>query len=327
MRPIRRILVAIKDPEARSVPALHKAAQLARALGARLELFHALSTPIYANSDQGFLEVCTQDEQFALRRLQRLADGLKGRGRQRPLRVSVAVQWDTPAYEAIIRHAVASKADLIVAERHRGLHFAPAVLHFNDWELLRQSPVPVLLVKRTGRYERPVVLAAVDPTHSLDKPAQLDEIILDTSTAIAAALHGQLHSVHAYVPLTGGERPTQPLDAETAANLNRKREASARHQYERLLNGYRIARGHRHLLNLPPSEAIQTVAATTHADIVTLGAISRSGWQRLLIGNTAEDLLDPLRCDLLVVKPAQFKARVPRRPVGARFVPALAISP
>jgi hypothetical protein len=45
MRPIRRILVAVKDPEARALPAIRKAAQLARACGAQLELFHALSKP------------------------------------------------------------------------------------------------------------------------------------------------------------------------------------------------------------------------------------------------------------------------------------------
>lgn len=326
MRAIRQILVAIKDPGSRS-PGLHKAIQLARAFGARLELFHALTWPIYATTDEEFDQVRARDEAFALRRLQRLADRLAGRGRARPLRVSVAVRWDHPVYEAIIRRAGTIKADLIVADRHHARHLAPSLLHFNDWELLRQSPVPVLLVKRGARYDHPVVLAAVDPTHSMDKPAQLDGVILDASSAVAAALHGRLHSVHACVPLTGGQRPYQALDTETAATLNRRTLTLARHRYERLLNGYRISKVHRHLLNLPPADAIEAVAAKTHADIVALGAVSRSGWQRLLIGNTAEELLDPLHSDLLVVKPPHFKARVPRRPTGARFVASLSITP
>ena len=37
MSDIRRILVAVKDPWAKSLPAVEKAAQLARALGARLD--------------------------------------------------------------------------------------------------------------------------------------------------------------------------------------------------------------------------------------------------------------------------------------------------
>ena len=47
MHPIRRILVAFKNLPERSLPAIVKAAQLARALEARLELFHALTASIY----------------------------------------------------------------------------------------------------------------------------------------------------------------------------------------------------------------------------------------------------------------------------------------
>jgi universal stress protein E len=40
------------------------------------------------------------------------------------------------------------------------------------------------------------------------------------------------------------------------------------------------------------------------ADIVVMGAVSRRGLARVFIGNTAEDVLDRLACDLLIVKPA-----------------------
>jgi universal stress protein E len=43
------------------------------------------------------------------------------------------------------------------------------------------------------------------------------------------------------------------------------------------------------------------------------GAVSRSGWRRLLIGSTAERLLDRLDCDLLIINPRDFRTRVPRK--------------
>jgi universal stress protein E len=46
------------------------------------------------------------------------------------------------------------------------------------------------------------------------------------------------------------------------------------------------------------------------ADAVVMGAISRSGLKGLFLGNTAEDVLDRLHCDLVIVKPAGFKAVV-----------------
>ena len=47
MRRMRRILVAVKDPAAKPSAAVTKAAQLALAFGAELELFHSISTPYY----------------------------------------------------------------------------------------------------------------------------------------------------------------------------------------------------------------------------------------------------------------------------------------
>jgi universal stress protein E len=322
MRSIRRILVAIKDPDARSIAALKKATQLARGLGARLELFHALTWPIYAESKRDFEELKALDQAHAVKRLEALAARVGNHGR--PLKVSVATAWDSPGYEAVVRRARDIKADLIVAERHSGHHL---LLHFNDWELLRRSPIPVLLVKKGGLYSRPVVLAAVDPTHSMDKPADLDAAILDVSASVTSGLGGRLHTVHAYVSVPSGMHPTDALDPETAAELNRKIIARTQRRYERLLDGYQIPKTRRHLLNLPPTDAIQAVAAQLRSDIVALGTVSRSGWRRLLIGNTAEVLLDLLPRDLLVVKPRHFKSQVPRRPTGARFAPALPLTP
>ena len=50
MQPIRRILVAVKNPAARSLPAVNKAAQIAKGLGAQLTLFHDIATPLYAEA-------------------------------------------------------------------------------------------------------------------------------------------------------------------------------------------------------------------------------------------------------------------------------------
>jgi hypothetical protein len=49
MSTIRRILVAIKDLDGEHFAAVLKAAQLARAYGSQLELFHGLTAPLYTN--------------------------------------------------------------------------------------------------------------------------------------------------------------------------------------------------------------------------------------------------------------------------------------
>src|SRR6185437_10105473 len=182
MRPIRRILVAVKDPKARSLPAVAKAAQLARAFGAQLELFHGISSPLYVDAyglGDGVEAIERETVASATAQLERIA----ARVRSPKVKVTVRAVWDYPVHEAIVRRAHQFKADLIVSERHAGQHIAPGLLRLTDWELLRWSPVPVLLVKRGGTYKRPVILAAIDPGHAHAKPLKLYADILQASSS------------------------------------------------------------------------------------------------------------------------------------------------
>jgi universal stress protein E len=224
---------------------------------------------------------------------------------------------DYPVYESIVRRAGRIRADLIVAERHAGRHMLQSLLRLTDWELLRLSPVPVLLVKRSQPYRRPTVLAAVDPTHAFAKPAKLDQEILAVSSDVASALRGRLHAVHAYSPMPPGMATgTQ----EAAKRIQKENTRRAKAAFDRVLQSVNIPPARRHLVARHPINAVQDVARDSHSDIVVMGAISRSGLKRVFIGNTAEQLLDGLPCDLLIVKPAEFASRVPRARRGARIV-------
>jgi universal stress protein E len=81
-----------------------------------------------------------------------------------------------------------------------------------------------------------------------------------------------------------------------------------------------------HAVGRHPIDAIVETVRDTGSRIVALGSISRSGLKRLVIGNTAEALIDTLKCDVLVVKPPGFRHRVARMPRGARLI-SLPLSP
>ncbi len=76
----------------------------------------------------------------------------------------------------------------------------------------------------------------------------------------------------------------------------------------------------RHLVGGNPAEAIEQAVARTHAGILVIGSVSRSGLKRLLVGNTAEKLLYRLPCDMLIVKPDNFECRVAEESRGARLI-------
>jgi universal stress protein E len=314
MRPIRRILVAVKDPTAKSLPAVDKGAQLARALGAHVELFHAISTPLYIDAyspEISVRQIERQTRQECVDSLEKIAAPLRAKG----LKVDVSATWDFPIYEAIIRHANRDEADLIVAERHAKPHVMPGLLQLTDWELLRTSTIPVLLVKTKEAYRRPVVLAAVDPQHSFSKPETLDREIVAVAKGIAHALRGSLHAVNAYTP----PPQTRPLSDATLRRLSASTRSLAKREFEPVARAAGIPKKQCHLVGRHPIDAIELTARKTHSSIVVMGAIARSGVRRFFFGNTAEALLDSLDCDLLIVKPPGFPPRVHRRIRGVKF--------
>jgi universal stress protein E len=322
MLAIRRILVAVKDLGAPGRPAVRKAAQIAQASNAQVELFHSLATPLYADlaigSNEGLEGLERTVRQNALRRLERIASAL----RKHHIKVSVAAEWDYPVYDAIIRRAVRIKADLIVAAAHAGSHLMPGLMRLTDWELVRLSPMPLLLVKTSRPYRRPAVLVAVDPTHAFAKPLKLDQALLKAGRTLSRELGGTLHAVYAYWPLPSAAMPPQAMAMASYAvqKLQRQARRNAEAELTRALRGTGIPLSQRYLIGRHPVDAILQAARKSRSAIVVMGAISRSGFKRLLIGNTAESILDETRCDILVIKPAHFQNRVPRSVRGARVV-------
>jgi len=275
------IIVAIKSPESRSQAALRKAAQLAQATGARLELFHAITMPLYVDAfaleGMSVADVQKQWKRRTITALERHAAKLRDQG----LSVATSCDWDFPAYEAVIRRATHSGADLIVAERHATRHVLPSLLRFNDWELLRRSPVPVLLIKTTRPWKRPVVLAAIDPAHVYAKPAGLDLQILEKSQSLADALGGKLHVVHAFADLMLSADVMDVLTPEISAKVERQLQSEARKAFMAELSGRNLPPARRHLIGGQPAEVVPRVARKVGASIAVMGAVSRSGLKRL----------------------------------------------
>jgi universal stress protein E len=322
--PIRRILVAIKDPRAATFPAAEKAAHLARRLGATLCLFHAIESPMHTQgvTSEGAMPQQPESVKTASARLvARLAKSLCVGG----LEVTTATEWDFPPQDAVIRAALRFQADLVVVECHRATHPFPWFPHFPDWDLVRSCPFPVLLVKGAKSHGGDPVLAAVDPTHRHAKRQDLDEEILRYGAGLATALGAALHAVHA---CSGGAGKCAP--ARKDACTQRTAPTTAQIALDPLLRHLGIPAEHQHFIDGSPPQVISRVTREVHARILVLGAMARSGTNGVLIGSTAERVLEDLNCDVLVVKPPRFGRPYSMTPRGRQIVaspaPAAAIS-
>jgi universal stress protein E len=320
MHPVRKILVAVKNPDRRRHAAIDKAIRLAKRLGASIEFYHAISDPVFLEIQPLTGTSVAEIRREALTLRQKRLDAYIDRACRMGVESGATVEWDFPPHEAIVRRAVRCRADLIIAECHEGSRHK-WLMRLTDWELLRASPVPVLLLKSSRPWRRNTVLAAVDPSHAHAKPSRLDALIVEKGRQLAKALKGTLHLMHAAYPSAFGIAAVDPaIDGVTLAAAYELQTEKARQDFAEFAASAKVPRKNRHVIDRDPSTGITAVAKKINADVVVMGALSRSGIKRLLIGNTAERVLGEIPCDVLVVKPAHFEKRVATASRGMRVV-------
>ena len=150
-----------------------------------------------------------------------------------------------------------------------------------DWELIRQCPAPLLIVKSRRSYQDSAVVAAVDPFHANAKPANLDVRLLQIGRRFARVFSGNLHLFHAYMPLI----PIQTLPMAAAApliatppDLEPLHQQQVERAIDRLAQLARIPKAHRHLQLGHVAPELSALANQLRAGVVVMGAVSRWGF-------------------------------------------------
>ncbi|MDA1371376.1 MAG: universal stress protein [Proteobacteria bacterium] len=296
MLELSKILVII-EPDSDEQPALEKAKQLAQYADSELELMIA-DYNAYLEDGYYFDPVQAQKLRYEhgdqrIKELEELAAPLRAQG----LEVSVSTAWGNPPYGEVVARIKDMKPSLVIKSTRHHSKVSRLLLSNDDWELVRYCPAPLLLVKSQLWEANPVFIASVDPDHVHDKPASLDNEIVSSALALAAISAGDVHLIHsAWVPPLSGVYPLL-ADAEKEdaklANLAKK---------------HAVRESNCHWTNTDITHALPGLAADLKASCVVMGAVSRSRIDRILIGNTAEKVLDRLECDVLVIKPDQMPA-------------------
>ena len=285
-----KVMVVI-DAEANHQAALDKALQFARVDEFELVLFSCDHTQYLV---EGYYfdaaEVAKLRGEYIAERLamlEEIAEPLRENG----LNVSTVAEWSYPNYEGVISEAEKQGVDLIIyhVERHGAV--SRMLLTHDDWQLVRLSPVPLLLVKDTPWKSAMAIMAAVDPQHARHKPSGLDHKILRTSEHLADMMGGNVFAVHAYHPVAfSGEYPLDAKQVHEAA-------------FKTLMEDFKIAKERQLLVEEAPVFALQNAEQQVDADIVVMGSISRSALTDVFIGSTTEQVVDYLNADVLVLKP------------------------
>jgi universal stress protein E len=305
MPAIRRILVAA-DAGTSTAPGLAGAADLARRMGAALRLASGVYDPDIAGEafpDSRERDAARDALVGARRRsLEELAGQLRGASE---LEVSVAARWSIPVIDAILAEAREYGADLLVlAARPRG------GFRHSDWQLVAGSPCSVLITRGQTPAGYQKILVAVDPMHAHDKPAVLDDALIECASALAGPTQAALHLLHCYLPPE--YLPFRAPGAVSPAVFHRGERSIGAHRaaLQQLARRHGIPDSSCRLEPGDAREAIPDAVGRSCPDLVVMGVVARSRLRRFLIGSTAEAVLDRLDCDVLAVKPPAATAGI-----------------
>lgn len=308
----KRVVLVVVDPTATAHPAIERAAWLARHDAAHIELFIGDYSPQLAQSRSR----AAADEAWAnlierhRRRLEQLAEPL----RAAKLRVEVDARWDYPLHDSIVRKALDTGADLVIKDTHYHSALKRSLFSNTDWSLIRNCGATLWLVKPRAHGQRPCFVAAVDPLHQRDKPAELDQRILTTALAFADSLNGEVHTFHAFdvaAPIAAStDTMSMPVELPLHDLTDAIRTAHA-DAVAQLCKQHDVPPERTHVQQGDTRQLLLALTDQLRADAVVMGAVSRSGLKGLFLGNTAENVLDRLHCDLIIVKPEGFKAVLP----------------
>jgi universal stress protein E len=222
----------------------------------------------------------------------------------------IAVRFGAAVLQAVDFEAVERlDPDLVVSFSAWQSPLQRTLFRADDWRLIRECRVPVLLVKDPALLSRPRVLACVDPTHAGDKPAALDHQLLDEAERFARLLDGEVRVLHVLTHrhsfAVAGDAYVTPV---VASQAGRQGIEQAELALRELLATYPELMGRGKVRIGTPADEIVAEAREQRASLVVMGAVARGRLERWIVGSTAEGTLDRLSCNVLVVKP---RARLP----------------
>jgi universal stress protein E len=220
--------------------------------------------------------------------------------------IDVKVVWHNRPYESIIYEVIDNKYDLIVKGTHQHSALKSIIFTPTDWHLLRKSPVSVLLVKDHAWPSNGNIIAAINVGTEDNDHQSLNSVVSEHAVYFAKMLDANLHFVNSYPGTPVNIAVEMPeFDPRNYNDTVKSHHVDAMKEHADI---YGIDESRCHVREGLTEDVISHVAADIDAELVVIGTVGRLGISAALIGNTAEHVIDAIKCDLLALKPEGFKS-------------------
>jgi universal stress protein E len=301
----RNILVVI-DPNMEAQPALYRAAEVARLQdSATIKVF--MSIYDFSYEITSILSVEERDEMREGVVAQRRAwlEGLIQPYLDEGLDMVIKVVWHSRPSESILDEVNQHGHDLVIKSAHQHSLLESFIFTPLDWQLIRKCQLPVLLVKEHDWPADGNIVVALNFSNEPEQNA-LNLKLFREAHHVAKLVKAKVHLVNA-VP-----SPTVNIALEvpgfTPEIYNEAILLHHQNMMEEFAQDHQVPAGQTHVIEGLPEDVLPEIAEQLDAELILLGSLGRTGWSAALIGNTAEQVVDGLHCDLLVLKPDPAEA-------------------
>jgi universal stress protein E len=295
----KSILVDI-DVAASVHPALDCAVRLCRQCDAHLQIVDVVSLRPDATAylPVGILEEIVRHRES---QLSRIAQSFTG------LRIDSHALIGRPA-DALIKGVMRSGHDLLIRAHARDLSTRlPSMYGAVSMELFRKCPCPVWALGPADGSTSPGILAAVNAAGAGPEEQALNVKIIDCGLTIAELQQGSLTILQAHEAISKSILSPH-ASADVYFDYIDKTRKRVRDNLKELAAsfGSRLNMARIEVREGVPEDVIPEFVVSEGIDLVVMGTVARTGISGLLIGNTAERLLQRLLCSVLTVKPDGF---------------------
>ncbi|MCA9124858.1 MAG: universal stress protein [Planctomycetales bacterium] len=303
MKRFKNILVAT-DTQLDAHPIVDEAGEIAQHNGASVKIVDVVpefpwTVRLAMKDHEHVRDLMGREKQ---ERLEALAAPIRDKG----ISVETRVLQGKTSVE-IIREVLRHKHDLVfrVAKgkdsRRSGFFGTTGV------RLLRECPCAVWLVAPAPTPQYKHVLGCVDPSSDDELNAELNGKVYELSSLISQYHDAQLSIVHAW-SIFGEQLLKNRMNPEEYEEINKNNQK----QIESLLDKFLQTRGSSvrdenvHMLKGEAHNIIPDFVSKNGVDLVVMGTVARSGATGMIIGNTAERILNSIECSVLAFKPSTF---------------------
>lgn len=213
--------------------------------------------------------------------------------------VNIDIRSEQDLTKAIIDKVDEVKPDLVLKSTHGHDSLKYKFITNTDWKLIQKCPAPLLLVKPSAWHFNGGIVASVDPLHIKAEQTNLDHQLVAWAEYFEEEFNQIPKIFHCYYPVSDA---MQPKRNEPKSEVRKIKKIHNQKIYQ-LLSSHNIDPKNVEIVRGDLITELISYIKSASVNVLVIGALSRTGLEKFIVGSTAEKILDTAPCDILIIKP------------------------